>query len=340
MGGNGHWYAKIETGSVVSWTSAKSQAESLGGQLSCHETPAENQFVWQHAVQPTLQNWDAWIGLQKVGSQWRWLTGPATYTSWTFNSPDGDCGNAAYAHFHQQGPTWNDLTEDGIYCFGQSTSTCGTGRVCSFLVEWSADCNGDGVVDFGQIRSGQLVDDNADNIPDACQCPIPHVVRVPQDASSIAAAVALACPNNPMEIVLSPGIWPMAIDTGDPALSFTIRGLDTVNCVVTSAGAGTLLNARQGSAVRLANLTVADLVPGGGAAQDLAWEIYFDGCVVRNCTGSFLFDDPASPYPAAADTRFESCTGSTYGILYCNGSETIDGCEFAGCSRAIAIWGP
>jgi hypothetical protein len=28
------------------------------------------------------------------------------------------------------------------------------------LIEWDADCNGDGIVDFGQIQSGQLSYDN------------------------------------------------------------------------------------------------------------------------------------------------------------------------------------
>ena len=167
-GGNGHWYKKIETGGVVSWTSAKVQAEALGGQLSCHETPAENQYVWQTAVQPTLQGWDAWIGLQRVNGQWHWLSGPTTYTSWTFNSPDGDCGGADFAHFHQNGPTWNDLTENGIYCF-TGGAACGSGRVCSFLVEWSADCNSDNIVDYGQILAGDMTDANTNGIPDCCE---------------------------------------------------------------------------------------------------------------------------------------------------------------------------
>ena len=37
------------------------------------------------------------------------------------------------------------------------------------LIEWSADCNGDGIVDYGQIRAGQLADANNNNIPDCCE---------------------------------------------------------------------------------------------------------------------------------------------------------------------------
>jgi hypothetical protein len=37
------------------------------------------------------------------------------------------------------------------------------------VIEWSADCNSDGIVDFGQIRAGELDDANANNIPDCCE---------------------------------------------------------------------------------------------------------------------------------------------------------------------------
>jgi hypothetical protein len=37
------------------------------------------------------------------------------------------------------------------------------------IIEWSADCNSDGIVDFGQIQAGALVDADGNNIPDCCQ---------------------------------------------------------------------------------------------------------------------------------------------------------------------------
>jgi hypothetical protein len=40
-----------------------------------------------------------------------------------------------------------------------------------YVIEWSADCNNDGTVDYGQIRQGQLADLNADGVPDICQQP-------------------------------------------------------------------------------------------------------------------------------------------------------------------------
>ena len=43
------------------------------------------------------------------------------------------------------------------------------GRRVSAIIEWSADCNSDGIVDFGQIRAGELEDANTNNIPDCCE---------------------------------------------------------------------------------------------------------------------------------------------------------------------------
>ena len=37
------------------------------------------------------------------------------------------------------------------------------------LVEWDADCNNDGIVDYGQCRDGSLPDYNGNNLPDCCE---------------------------------------------------------------------------------------------------------------------------------------------------------------------------
>jgi hypothetical protein len=39
----------------------------------------------------------------------------------------------------------------------------------AYVVEWSADCNADGVVDYGQILQGQLADANGNGVPDPCE---------------------------------------------------------------------------------------------------------------------------------------------------------------------------
>jgi formylglycine-generating enzyme required for sulfatase activity len=38
------------------------------------------------------------------------------------------------------------------------------------ILEWSADCNSDGIVDYGQILAGTLADTNANGVPDSCEC--------------------------------------------------------------------------------------------------------------------------------------------------------------------------
>ena len=48
-----------------------------------------------------------------------------------------------------------------------------TTDIARAVIEWSADCNSDGIVDYGQIRAGELVDVNANNIPDCCEQPVP-----------------------------------------------------------------------------------------------------------------------------------------------------------------------
>jgi hypothetical protein len=37
------------------------------------------------------------------------------------------------------------------------------------MIEWSADCNSDGIVDYGQCHDGTLPDYNGNNIPDCCE---------------------------------------------------------------------------------------------------------------------------------------------------------------------------
>jgi hypothetical protein len=43
--------------------------------------------------------------------------------------------------------------------------------VTGLMLEWSTDCNSDGIVDYGQILQGQLSDTNTDGVPDICQQP-------------------------------------------------------------------------------------------------------------------------------------------------------------------------
>ena len=59
----------------------------------------------------------------------------------------------------------NDGTHDVRWGDWPSTD----GGVYYYMLEWSADCNNDGVVDYAQIQQGTLADRNGNNIPDCCE---------------------------------------------------------------------------------------------------------------------------------------------------------------------------
>jgi hypothetical protein len=91
---------------------------------------------------------------------------------WSAGQPDnevncgGDNNRVAYWNAGQGAP--RPLLEDSPE---QAFTPC-VGLRIGAIIEWSADCNEDGIVDFGQIRAGDLVDLDADNIPDCCESPL------------------------------------------------------------------------------------------------------------------------------------------------------------------------
>ena len=92
------------------------------------------------------------------GEPWGYVGPDATFPN-NGGPPGTDENRLHYIDFVRK---WNDLPEDG--------SPENGGGVRAFVVEWSADCNSDGTVDYGQIRAGLLPDENGNNIPDACEC--------------------------------------------------------------------------------------------------------------------------------------------------------------------------
>jgi hypothetical protein len=58
-------------------------------------------------------------------------------------------------------PGWHDFDNSAV-------------DIARAAIEWSADCNSDGIVDYGQILRGQLVDSDQNGVPDVCEvdpCP-------------------------------------------------------------------------------------------------------------------------------------------------------------------------
>ena len=198
-GGNGHWY-RIDT-TPRTWEDAKTSASAAHGHLLTVQSQAEALFVRQldHS-QDAL-----WMGLFQDHSDpgfsepaggWKWVTGePLSYTNWRVNTngqpnePNNGMGygDEDFGLMDGSRTSWNDG---------------GFGLLLS-CVEWDADCNGDGIVDYGQIQSGQLDDDNSDGIPDTCQYTVTGVIPV-SGASSGGTAITVRgtnFPENPTVLV-------------------------------------------------------------------------------------------------------------------------------------------
>jgi hypothetical protein len=48
--------------------------------------------------------------------------------------------------------------------------------VSGYVIEWDADCNGDGIADYGQIIADELADANLNGVPDCCEQGEPCVI--------------------------------------------------------------------------------------------------------------------------------------------------------------------
>ena len=187
-GGNGHWYLRWTDPVQTDWSAIGQLAASKGAQLLTVSSAAEQTFFFD-LFGSTV------IGLSAApgSSEFVWATGEAvSFSNWGTsqcefgpypNNPNtnrrfvitnfGPCVGS-----HGIRPAWddNDLSELGPTIIGIG-------------LEWSADCNSDGIVDYGQILSGQLTDINSNGIPDICEIdPCPGDINL----NSIVDAVDLA----------------------------------------------------------------------------------------------------------------------------------------------------
>jgi hypothetical protein len=76
-------------------------------------------------------------------------------------------------------------------------------RIPSELIEWSADCNSDGIVDYGQILRGELEDLNSNGVPDICETSIVSVLppSVPAQGGSTITIRGNGFPANPTVLI-------------------------------------------------------------------------------------------------------------------------------------------
>ncbi len=161
-GGNGHWYDIRELPTRPRCSEATAMAEQAGARLIALETAQESDFFRIMRCSRGQQHLSGWQDLRRVDGVWVWGSGAAFgYESWSVGQPDsGDTATIDWS-----GPlgqcdtlTWGD-------------EACEVANLPSSLfLEWSADCNNDGIVDYGQILDGTFTDANSNGIPDSCDC--------------------------------------------------------------------------------------------------------------------------------------------------------------------------
>ena len=169
-GGNGHWYQAVFIGEGT--TSEKfAYVQSRGARLASLTSQNEFQFaaftvcdsssLWVADENGCLCGGPAIGGFRESDGSFRWLDGSIwDYSPWHGGNPDGDTSEAQLIRL------W-DYFGNRRFVDHRLLGETGS-EIQSVLLEWSADCDGDGIVDYGQILNGSLIDSNGDGVPDNC----------------------------------------------------------------------------------------------------------------------------------------------------------------------------
>lgn len=156
-GGNGHWYAIGEP--TQRHVDAVAAATASGGLLTSLETQKEQDWVLVLGGFPE-GNQGAWIGLIEAASGWGWMSGaPLGGNTWLPGNPCGACDEPVGMLFRNS--QWGTGLAD------TALVACCTPYPRP-IIEWSADCNNDGIVDYGQVLDGAFPDQDQNNVPDCC----------------------------------------------------------------------------------------------------------------------------------------------------------------------------
>jgi hypothetical protein len=253
------------------------------------------------------QNWFGRIGWPAIGlrradasSPWAWVTGePVSYLPWANGEP-GEAGR--FAQLWGNGSTPN-LT----------WSANGNPFVSAGVIEWSADCNNDGIVDFGQIRSGQLADANGNNIPDGCE-----FITVPTDFATVQGAIDSVAIGSQRVIRLLPGTYNQSFALNGK--NVVIRGAADGSTILDGGGLTGSIAKLSGelSTAGLENLVFRNGTTGSRFTPDATFTV--GGAIYANSTAAFI-----------RNCRFESCRADFGGAIYqYAGSIAWDNCVFTG----------
>ena len=168
-GGNGHWYATVPLGVEDNWDEADAMARAMGGHLATITTQAENTFLYDFISEFHVGSNCSIGGLKDPDGDWRWITGESwAYTNWQSGEPGCCLPNEYWLDFNVGSGEWRDSQ----LVVAQFQDVLHPGIA---LIEWSDDCNGDSIIDYGQILDGTIEDSDGNGIPDCCadgSCPV------------------------------------------------------------------------------------------------------------------------------------------------------------------------
>ncbi len=189
-GGNGHWYQIVNRTSFTSVATLVNPPEAPGAYGATLLTAEENAFAIGYME--NAGQGGAWIGLYMTGSlAWTWCDGSTLdFSYWGSAS----CGAGPYPNNSPQSGMLVKLHNRFTDCGWNWDDIPANWESLPVLVEWSADCNADGIVDYGQILAGEFADANGNNIPDCCESGVPcdPCAAADLDASGAVNGVDLA----------------------------------------------------------------------------------------------------------------------------------------------------
>lgn len=140
---NGHTYY-LYTG--YTWQEAKDYCESVGGHLVTITSQEEMDFIVNDLESKSEKANCYWIGLQRDGDSWKWITDePFSYSNWAENEPNNykDNGENVVHLFGKEytddkgtkrAGTWNDVTNEGAEYISDFYTLNNFGYIC----EWDS----------------------------------------------------------------------------------------------------------------------------------------------------------------------------------------------------------
>lgn len=328
-GGNGHWYQRVAA--PMTWSQSKDYCEQQGGHLATLTSAAEHGFIASKygGARSWLGGFQNSAACEPLCS-WQWVTGEAwSFSNWASGEPSDSSGTEDRLEILATGG-WSDHSGDG-----SSNTIC----------EWSADCNGDGLVDYGQILAGQLPDGNANNIPDCCEG-LCETVTVPGNYPNIQSAIDTAPASVFRTVLVAAGTYAGPISLG--GRDVLIKGAGAGVTTLSGGGAGNsavvVFSGGEPSYAGIEGVTVRDGTTGSQFPTNPS--VFVGGGVfghssaagIRNCViefnysgfggGAYLFQCTSTIENTSFYANNADSDGG--GLLFFGGAVTMNNCTITG----------